>query len=83
MCFNCWILFYHHYIVDLRSRAGSESEGEIETCFTALYGLLLLRLQGKEVSPQTTEAMKQISRFIATLSSYFHKNEQEPLFKND
>lgn len=71
------------YIVDLRSRAGSETEGEIETCFTALYGLLLLRLQGKEVSPQTTEAMKQISRFIATLSSYFHKNEQEPLFKND
>lgn len=71
------------YIVDLRSRAGAETEGEIETCFTALYGLLLLRLQGKEISQQTQDALKQISRFIAALSSYFHKNEQEPLFKND
>ncbi|MDE6512566.1 MAG: DUF4924 family protein [Muribaculaceae bacterium] len=71
------------YIVDLRSRAGAESEGEIETCFTALYGLLLLRLQGKEISEQTRDALKQISKFIATLSGYFHKNEQEPIFKND
>ncbi len=71
------------YIVDLRSRAGEETEGEIETCFIALYGMLLLRLQGKEISQQTAEAVKQISKFIATLSSYFHKNEQEPLFKND
>ena len=71
------------YIVDLRSRAGVESEGEIETCFTALYGMLLLRLQGKEISDQTRDALKQISKLIATLSGYFHKNEQEPIFKND
>lgn len=71
------------YIVDLRSRAGDAAEGEIETCFTALYGVLLLRLQGKEISPQTADAIKQISGFIALLASYFHKNEREPIFAKD
>ena len=76
-------LFYRTlpYIVDLRARAGQAAEGEIETCFTALYGMLLLRLRGKEITPETAEAIKQISQLIATLSAYFHKNEQEPLFK--
>lgn len=75
-------LFYRTlpYIVDLRSRAGNAPEDEIATCFTALYGMLLLRLKGAEISPDTAEAMKQITRFIATLSAYYHKNEREPLF---
>lgn len=78
-------LFYQTlpYIVDLRSRAGDAAEGEIETCFTALYGMLLLRLQGKKISPQTTTAINLISKFIATLTAYFHKNEREPLFAKD
>lgn len=78
-------LFYQTlpYIVDLRSRAGNNAEGEIETCFTALYGMLLLRLQGKEISSETQSAIKQISKFIATLTAYFHKNEREPLFTKE
>lgn len=75
-------LFYRTlpYVVDLRARAGEAAEGEIETCFTALYGMLLLRLQSKEISNETATAIGQISKFIATLSAYFHKNEREPLF---
>lgn len=78
-------LFYQTlpYIVDLRSRAGGVAEDEITTCFTALYGMLLLRLQGKEVSAETATAIKQITRFIATLSAYWHKNEEKPLFEAD
>lgn len=78
-------LFYQTlpYIVELRSRAGAAAEGEIETCFTALYGMLMLRLQGKEISPETLAALKQISKFIGTLTAYFHKNEKEPLFTAD
>lgn len=78
-------LFYQTlpYIVDLRSRAGDAAEPEIQTCFTALYGMLMLRLQGKEISAETADAIKQISRFIATLAAYFHKNESEPLFTKD
>lgn len=78
-------LFYQTlpYIVDLRSRAGEAAEPEIQTCFTALYGMLMLRLQGKEISTETADAIKQISRFVATLAAYFHKNESEPLFAKD
>ncbi|MCM1310123.1 MAG: DUF4924 family protein [Bacteroides sp.] len=78
-------LFYQTlpYIVDLRSRAGESAEGEIETCFTALYGMLMLRLQGKAISPETMTAIRQISKLIGTLAAYFHKNEQEPLFAKD
>lgn len=69
------------YIVDLRSRAGEDKAGEIETCFTALYGMLMLRLQKKEVSKDTTDAVAQIARFIAMLTRYFHLDEQDKLFK--
>lgn len=76
-------LFYKTlpYIVELRSKAGNEKTGEIETCFNALYGMMLLRLQKKEIAPATLEAVKQIGVFIATLARYYHLDEQEPLTK--
>ncbi|MCM1111289.1 MAG: DUF4924 family protein [Clostridium sp.] len=71
------------YIVDLRSKAGDNRVGEIETCFTALYGALLLRLQHKEITPQTADALKQISHFIALLAHDFKLDEEDRLFDND
>ncbi|MDE6555848.1 MAG: DUF4924 family protein, partial [Duncaniella sp.] len=60
------------YIVELRSKSGDAPAGEIETCFNALYGMLMLRLQSKEITPATKEAVAQISRFIADLSRSWH-----------
>lgn len=68
------------YIVELRSKAGDAKAGEIETCFNALYGMLMLRLRGKEVTPETQAAIKQISRFIALLARDFHLDEADKLF---
>lgn len=65
------------YIVELRSKAGDKATGEIETCFTALYGMLMLRLQSKEVSPETVAAVNQISSFIALLAKHFHVDKEE------
>lgn len=70
------------YIVELRGKAGENKTGEIETCFTALYGMLLMRLQRKELSEATTEAVGQISRFIALLAKDFHLDEEDKLFKH-
>ncbi len=70
-------------IVELRSKAGEAPAGEIETCFNALYAMLLLRLQGTEISPSTQDAMKYISRFVAMLSAYFHLDENDKLYKED
>lgn len=71
------------YIVELRGKAADHKVGEIETCFTALYGMLMLRLSQQELSDNTKEAVAQISRFIATLSRNFHLDEEDKLFKHD
>jgi len=71
------------FIVELRSKAGTEPKGEIETCFNALYGILMLRLKGAEVTPDTKVAVSQISQFIALLSHYFHLDEKDELFKDN
>ena len=59
------------FIVELRAKSGEEKSGEIETAFNALYGLMMLRLAGKEISPETALASQQISRFLATLAKYY------------
>ena len=71
------------FIVELRSKAGDNKVGEIETCFTALYGMLMMRLQQKELTEHTKNAIAQISRFIATLALNFHLDEEDKLFKHD
>lgn len=65
--------FYHTLpiIVELRAKAGENKSGEIETCFNALYGILMLRLQGKEISEETLQATAQISKFLAVLAHYY------------
>lgn len=64
------------YIVQLRAKSGGEDIPEIETCFTAVYGYLVLRMQGKEVSTETLEAIKQISAFLALLAEKY-KDDME------
>lgn len=72
------------YIVELRSKnrqEGSiaENESELETCFDFMYGILMLRLQKKEITPETEKALKDISAFLGQLSDYYFKDKEEPL----
>ena len=72
------------FIVELRAKTPQEKQvGELETCFNALYGTLMLKLQGKEISKDTQVAIAQISHFIGTLAAYYKKNEESPLFAED
>ena len=72
------------FIVELRSKTPEAQQvDELETCFNALYGTLLLKLQGKEMSKDTQVAISQISHFIGTLAAYYKKNEESPLFAED
>ena len=57
--------------------AGCEGEkGEIETCFDALYGVMLLRAQKKEVSVETATAIDHIAKFVGMLSDYYRKDKE-------
>lgn len=67
------------YIVELRNRGGDRDENEIETCFNSLFGMILLRLQKKEISPNTEHAIKEITTFIGMLSDYYKKDKEEGL----
>lgn len=64
------------YIVELRNK-GDNQVGEIETCLDALYGIMMLRLQGKEISSETESAIKEISTFVGMLSDYYKKDKEE------
>jgi hypothetical protein len=71
------------FIVELRSK-GDKNLSEIETCLNALYGVMLLRLQGKEVSASTENAVKEITTFLGMLSDYYKKDKEEGLkFEDD
>ena len=68
------------YIVELRHKGGEANDTpEIETCFNALYGTMLLRLQKKEITPDTEHAVKEITTFIGMLSDYYQKDKQGEL----
>jgi hypothetical protein len=58
-------------IVHLRAKSGGIEMPEIETCFTAVYGYLLLRLQKREVNPETAEAIRQINTFLTFLAGKY------------
>ncbi|MDR0574791.1 MAG: DUF4924 family protein [Tannerella sp.] len=62
-------------IVQLRSKSGGSDISEIETCLTAVYGYLLLKMQDKEISSETAESIKQISSLLAFLAARFHEEE--------
>lgn len=67
------------FIVELRNRGANKDEGEIETCMNALYGVMMLRLQKKDITPNTQHAVKEISTFIGMLSDYYKKDKEEGL----
>ena len=67
------------FIVELRQRNGHKDEPELETCFEALYGVLLLRLQKKEVSAGTAKAIEAISGFLSMLANYYEKDREGKL----
>lgn len=66
-------------IVELRAKSGDKQKGEIETCFEAMYGLLMLRLQHKDVSEDTLKATRQISRFLSRLAGYYKQDYNNEL----
>ena len=62
---------------DYTEEQREEMTGEIETCLNALYGTMLLRLQHKDITPNTANAVKEITTFLGMLSDYYKKDKEE------
>ncbi len=71
------------FIVELRNKSGKTEESELETCFEALYGVMLLKLQKKEITPETSKALEVIARFLSLLSNYYEKDKNGELKLDD
>ena len=65
------------YIVELRGKTNAKDVSEVEVCFTALYGFLLLKLQKKEISTDTISAISQISALLRILSEKYRSFNKE------
>ena len=67
------------FIVELRAKGGDKDVPELETCFDAMYGVLMLKLQKKEISEGTAKAVKAISDLLAMLAGYYIKDKEGDL----
>lgn len=67
------------YIVEIRNKSNGQDKCEIENCFDVLYGILLLKAQGKTISPETSVAIENISKMLAVLSDYYVKDKNNEL----
>ena len=61
------------YIVELRARGVDKEKNEMEVCLDALYGVTLLRMQQKDVSAQTLQAIRPIAHLMELLSQLYDK----------
>ena len=69
--------------MELRNK-GDKDVNEIETCLDALYGIMMLRLQKKEITPETANAIKEITTLVGLLSDCYIKDRTEGLkFEDD
>lgn len=63
------------FIVELRAKSGRTDQPELENCFEALYGVMLLRLQQKPLSKETQEAITHVSHLLALLADAWRKEK--------
>ena len=63
------------FIVELRTQGENRNLSELENCFEALYGILLLKLQKRDISEGTLQATKAISQLLGLLSDYYKKDK--------
>lgn len=67
------------FIVEIRNKSNGTNKSEIENCFDAIYGFTTLRMQQKEVSAETSNAVGEITKFLGLLADYYKKDKNADL----
>lgn len=65
-------------ITILQKQADEEAEGPVATCFTAIYGVMVLRAQGRTISESTTEAEGHMRKLLEYLSVHYKQMRKLP-----
>lgn len=66
-------------LVELAAKMGENVDNELHVSFSFLYGIVLLRMQKKEISEDTLKVSKQISTMLGKLALLYKKNQEEEL----
>lgn len=61
------------YIDELKAKSNLKDKNQVEIAFHGMYMKLLLKLQKKEISPETEEAFDSMRILLAYLSRGYHK----------
>lgn len=68
------------YLVQLRSMSGTDqtqaTPNEVQTAYIAVYGYITLKLKQQPISPETEEAVKHLSTYLAMLADRYHALEE-------
>ncbi|MCF8379398.1 MAG: DUF4924 family protein [Bacteroidales bacterium] len=63
-------------LTELKLRGGDTEMNDIEAGLNGLYGFLLLKIQHKEINPETSKAFGEIATMFASLSESFRNWEE-------
>ena len=66
-------------IEELKKKAMKQPRFEIETAMNGLFGVLVLKLNKKQISEATQDAVKTISKMIAHLAKQYQKMKEGTL----
>ena len=59
----------------LKAKTDRPTMSDIEACLLLLYQIMLLRLQKREITPQTAFVQQQVTPILQFLSRTYHENQ--------
>lgn len=59
----------------LKAKTDRPTMSDIEACLVLLYQIMLLRLQKKEISPETASVQQQATQVLTFLSRTYHEDQ--------
>jgi hypothetical protein len=59
----------------LKAKTDRPTMSDIEACLLLLYQIMLLRLQKREITPQTASVQQQVTPILQFLSRTYHENQ--------
>lgn len=60
----------------LKAKTDRPTMSDIEACLLLLYQIMLLRLQQREITPETASVQQQVTPVLQFLSRTYHENQR-------
>lgn len=60
----------------LKAKTDRPTMSDIEACLTLLYQIMLLRLQKREITPETTDVQQRATQVLQFLSKTYYENSR-------